>query len=65
MQFDIYSGNQGGQRLARGLGLCKIIHNHFKNTFYKNVQAEICEILRICAALNPNLQVVLAYAWHV
>ena len=49
MQFDIYSGNQGGQLLARGLGLCKIIHNHFKNIFYKNVEAEICEIVRICA----------------
>ena len=46
MQFDIYSGNQGGQLL-----LCKIIriHNHFKNIFYKNVEAEICEIVRICA----------------
>ena len=49
MQFDIYSGNHGGQLLARGLGLCKIIHNHFKNIFYKNVEAHICEILRICA----------------
>ena len=49
MQFDIYSGNHGGQLLARGLGLCKIIHNHFKNTFYKNVEAQICQILRICA----------------
>ena len=35
MQFDIYSGNHGG------LGLCKIIHNNFKNIFYKNVEAEI------------------------
>ena len=26
MQFDIYSGNHGGELLARGLGLCKIIH---------------------------------------
>ena len=49
MQFDIYSGNQGGELLSRGLGLCKIIHNHFKNIFYKNFEAEICEILRICA----------------
>ena len=51
MQFDIYRGNQGGQLLARGLGLCKIIriHNHFKNIFYKNVEAENCEIVRICA----------------
>ena len=24
-------------------------HNHFKNIFYKNVEAEICEIVRICA----------------
>ena len=41
MQVDIYSENQGGgQLLARGLGLCKIIHNHFKNIFYKNVEAE-------------------------
>ena len=44
-----YGGNQGGQLLARGLGLCKIIHNHFKNIFYKNVEAEFCEILRISA----------------
>ena len=49
MQFDIYSGNQGGELLSRGLGLCKIIHNHFKNIFYKNFEAEICEILRISA----------------
>ena len=51
MQFDIYSGNQGGHLLARGLGLCKIIriHNHFNNIFYKNVEAENCEIVRICA----------------
>ena len=39
MQFDIYSENQGGQLLARGLGLCKIIHNHLKNIFNKNVEA--------------------------
>ena len=49
MQFDIYSGNQRGQSLARGPGLCKITHNHFKDIFYKNVEAEICEIVRICA----------------
>ena len=49
MQFDIYSGNQGGQLLARGLGLCKIIRNHFKNIFHKNLESEMCEILRICA----------------
>ena len=51
MQFDIYRGNQGGQLLARCLELCMIIrtHNHFKNIFYKNVEAEICEIVRICA----------------
>ena len=49
MKFDIYSGNQGGQSLARGLGLCKIIYNHFKNIFYKNVEAQICQILRISA----------------
>ena len=49
MQFDIYSGNQGSQLLARCLGLFKIIHNHFKNIFYKNVEGEICEILRISA----------------
>ena len=49
MQFDIYRGNQGGELLSRGLGLCKIIHNHFKNIFYKNFEAEICEILRISA----------------
>ena len=51
MQFDIYTGNQGCQLLARGLGLCKItgIHNHFKNIFYKNGEGEICEIVRICA----------------
>ena len=42
MQFHIYSGNHGGQLLTRGLGLCKII-------FYKNVEAEFCEILRISA----------------
>ena len=41
MQFDIYSGNQGVQLLTQGLGLCKIIHNNFKNIFYKNVEAEI------------------------
>ena len=41
MQFDIYSGNHGGQYAQRGLGLCKIIHNNFKNIFYKNVEAEI------------------------
>ena len=40
MQFDIYREDQGGQLPARGLGLCKIIHNHFKNIFYKNVEAE-------------------------
>ena len=49
MQFDMYSGNQRGQLLARGPGLCKITHNHFKDIFYKNVEAEICEIVRICA----------------
>ena len=49
MQLDVYSGNQGSQLLARGLGLFKIIHNHFKNIFYKNVEGEICEILRISA----------------
>ena len=49
MQFDIYIGNQGGELLSRGLGLCKIIHNHFKNIFDKNFEAEICEILRISA----------------
>ena len=49
MKFDIYSGNQGGQLLARGLGLWKIIYNHFKNIFYKDVEAQICEILRISA----------------
>ena len=49
MQFDIYSPNQRGQLLARGPGLCKITHNHFKDIFYKNVEAEICEIVRICA----------------
>ena len=41
MQFDIYCGNQGGQLLARGLGLCKIINYNFKNIFYKNVEAQI------------------------
>ena len=54
--FDIYSGNEGGQLLARGLGLCKIIHNNFKNIFYKNVEAEICEILRISAGDKRNPQ---------
>ena len=56
MQFDIYSGNQRGQLLARGPGLCKITHNHFKDIFYKNVEAEICEILRICAGDKRSLQ---------
>ena len=45
MQFDIYSGNQRGQLLARGPGLCKITHNHFKDIFHKNVEVEICERL--------------------
>ena len=49
MQFDIYSGNHAVNMLARGLGLCKIINNDFKNIFQKNVEAEVCEILRICA----------------
>ena len=56
MQFDIYSGNQRGQLLARGPGLCKITHNHFKDIFYKNVDAEICEIVRICAGDKRSLQ---------
>ena len=57
--FDIYSGNESGQLLARDLGLCEIIHNshnHFKNIFYKNVEAEICEILRICAGGKKSPQ---------
>ena len=33
MQFDIYSRNQGGQLLAQGLGVCKIINDDFKNIF--------------------------------
>ena len=56
MQFDIYSGNQRGQLLARGPGLCKVTHNHFKDIFYKNVEAEICEIVRICAGDKRSLQ---------
>ena len=56
MQFDMYSGNQRGQLLARGPGLCKITHNHFKDIFYKNVEAEICEIVRICAGDKRSLQ---------
>ena len=56
MQFDIYSGNQRGQLLARGPGLCKITHNHFKDIFYKSVEAEICEIVRICAGDKRSLQ---------
>ena len=56
MQFDIYSPNQRGQLLARGPGLCKITHNHFKDIFYKNVEAEICEIVRICAGDKRSLQ---------
>ena len=56
MQFDIYSGNQRGQLLARGPGLCKITHNHFKDIFYKNVETEICEIVRICAGDKRSLQ---------
>ena len=33
MQFDIYSANQGGQLLAQGLEVCKIINDDFKNRF--------------------------------